>query len=347
MAASLLLKVSLMGNHSQVTDLACQAGLRAEFHCQVPCSCIMLFAEPKGDRYFVKTHRNHVISVVVLLMALSFNVSARDDRASIEQKLADAYQGKTVMLRGSYCGGLLEFDGAGKVPEDTRTGDWTICRDIQIDDLKLTESHLQIRGRRILSYFDTKEKRFRDAPELWSEALKKKEKTTYAEQLRSLNVTLRFEVPPGTDQARIESLLNSVFWPTDTAPTETASSLWRCYFTPESKDCQVWKVLDSAPEGPVTVFRVGGDVEGPKIISAPDPNYSESARCWKLHGMNTFNIVVDEQGRVRQVAVVRPLGLSLDASAAAQFVNWKFKPATRAGTPVSVAMRVEVNFNLY
>src|SRR6267378_5261288 len=252
----------------------------------------MLSEDPKGDRSLVKIQRSSVVSAVLLLMILSLHAFAADDRASLEQKLTELYKGKTVMVRGSYCGSSLEFDGSGKVLGGNQAGDWTICRDIRINDLKMADGHLQIRGRRVLWYFDTGQKGFREAPEIWPEDRKKKEKKRYEEQMHSLEVSLRVEIPSGADQAQIDSLLKNVFWPPDTAPVETASSLWTCYFMRESKDCQVWKVLDTTQAEPVTVFRVGGDVKGPKAISTPEPDYSETARAWKLQAMNILNIIV-------------------------------------------------------
>ena len=295
----------------------------------------------------MKIQRSSVVSVVLLLIILSLHASAADDRASIPQKLAESYNGKTVMVRGSYCGSSLEFDGSGKVLGGNQAGDWTICRDIRIDDLKMADGHLQISGRRVLWYFDPEKKRFREAPEIWPADAKKKEKKRYEKQMRSLEVSLRLEIPSDADQAQIESLLKAVFWPPDTAPVETASPLWTCYFTPKIKDCPAWIAPDASPEDRDALFKVGGDVKGPKPISAPDPNYSEAARGWKFQATNTFTIIVDREGLVHHVVVARPAGMGLDSQAAEKIATWKFIPAARAGVPVSVMMQIEVNFNLY
>lgn len=295
----------------------------------------------------MKSQHGGIVFAFLLLATLSVRASAMDDRESIQRKLVESYKGKTVMVRGSYCGPSLEFDGAGKVPGSNDMGDWTICRDIRIDDLKMAEGHLQISGRRVLWFFDPGEKRFREAPEIWPEAAKKKEKKRYEKQMRSLDVSLRLEIPPDADQARIESLLKTVFWPPDTAAVETASPLWACYFIPKSKGCPAEIVPGAPPKDPVAILKVGGDVKGPKAISTPDPNYSEAARGWKFQATNTFTIIVDREGMVRQVAVARPAGMGLDSRAAEKIATWKFMPATRAGVPVAVTMLVEVNFNLY
>lgn len=58
-------------------------------------------------------------------------------------------------------------------------------------------------------------------------------------------------------------------------------------------------------------------------------------------------VVVGAQGDVEQETVAKPLGLGLDETALRTVRNWKFKPATRSGTPVPVRVMVEVSFRLF
>jgi TonB family protein len=44
---------------------------------------------------------------------------------------------------------------------------------------------------------------------------------------------------------------------------------------------------------------------------------------------------------------VKPLGLGLDEKAIEAVHTWKFKPASRNGSPVAVRMSVEVSFRLF
>jgi TonB family protein len=57
-------------------------------------------------------------------------------------------------------------------------------------------------------------------------------------------------------------------------------------------------------------------------------------------------IVVDAQGNVQNVRVVKPLGLGLDEKAVEAVHTWRFKPGMRNGAPVAVQMSVEVLFRL-
>ncbi len=95
------------------------------------------------------------------------------------------------------------------------------------------------------------------------------------------------------------------------------------------------------------VFSVGGGVSAPIPIYSPDPPYSEEARKAKYSGTVVVQIIVDTGGNVRDVRVVKPLGLGLDEKAVETIRTWRFKAAMRNGIPVNVRMLVEVSFRLF
>jgi TonB family protein len=94
-------------------------------------------------------------------------------------------------------------------------------------------------------------------------------------------------------------------------------------------------------------YRVGGGVSAPRILFAPDPDYSEEARKAKYQGTVVLWVVVGPDGRPRDVRVQRSLGLGLDEKAMEAVRSWKFEPARKDGQPVAVQINVEVNFRLY
>jgi periplasmic protein TonB len=95
------------------------------------------------------------------------------------------------------------------------------------------------------------------------------------------------------------------------------------------------------------VFRVGGGVSAPKAIYAPDPEYSEEARKAKYQGTCILNLIVDPDGKPRDIRVFRSLGLGLDEKAIQAVNQWRFEPARKDDKPVAVAISVEVTFRLY
>jgi TonB family protein len=88
-------------------------------------------------------------------------------------------------------------------------------------------------------------------------------------------------------------------------------------------------------------------VIAPRAIYDPEPEYSEEARKVKHEGTVILSLVVDEQGRARDIRVARSLGMGLDEKAIEAVKKWKFAPGTKDGIPVPVQVNVEVNFRLY
>ena len=95
------------------------------------------------------------------------------------------------------------------------------------------------------------------------------------------------------------------------------------------------------------VFKVGGGISAPQPLSTPDPEYTEQARIAKTQGTCILWLIVDDQGRPRDIRVVRGLGFGLDAKAIDAVKQWKFQPSMKDGRPVSVQISVEVGFRLY
>jgi TonB family protein len=94
------------------------------------------------------------------------------------------------------------------------------------------------------------------------------------------------------------------------------------------------------------LYRIGGGVSDPVPIYKPEPNYAEEARKARLEGAVLLQIVIDENGSVRDVKVLRSLGLGLNEKAVEAVLMWRFRPAVKEGKAVAVQANVEVNFRL-
>lgn len=84
-----------------------------------------------------------------------------------------------------------------------------------------------------------------------------------------------------------------------------------------------------------------------RLISKPEPNYTETARKHEVTGTVVLKVVFSAQGTVTNIRTVAglPYGLTERAIAAARKI--KFVPATKDGRYVSMWMQLEYNFNLY
>jgi periplasmic protein TonB len=95
------------------------------------------------------------------------------------------------------------------------------------------------------------------------------------------------------------------------------------------------------------VFKVGGSVSAPKPVFTPDPEYTEAARKAKYEGTVILWLVVDENGRPRDIKVTRGLEMGLTEKAIETVRSWRFQPARNNGVNVAVQIAVAVNFRIY
>jgi TonB family protein len=102
------------------------------------------------------------------------------------------------------------------------------------------------------------------------------------------------------------------------------------------------------PGGPADgePVRVGGDVTAPERVSGPQPVYTREAREARIQGVVIVEAVVDREGRVGSVRVLKSLPMGLDEAAVEAVRQWRFRPATRSGEPVPVYYVLTVNFRL-
>ncbi len=94
------------------------------------------------------------------------------------------------------------------------------------------------------------------------------------------------------------------------------------------------------------VFRVGGGVTAPTLLSKVEPEYSEEARKAKYSGTVTLYIEVFPDGLAHNIKVMHSLGLGLDEKAVDAVKKWRFSPGKKDGKAVPVAATIEVNFRL-
>jgi periplasmic protein TonB len=94
------------------------------------------------------------------------------------------------------------------------------------------------------------------------------------------------------------------------------------------------------------VFRVGGGVTAPSLLSKVEPEYSEEARRAKYQGTVVLYVEVYPDGKAHNLKVLRSLGLGLDEKAIEAVNKWRFRPGYKDGKPVPVQATIEVNFRL-
>lgn len=94
------------------------------------------------------------------------------------------------------------------------------------------------------------------------------------------------------------------------------------------------------------LFKAAGVTE-PACIHCPNPDYNDEARKAGFQGNLKFDVVADELGRAKRIAVIKGDQNGLTARAIDAIRGWKFKPAMKDGHPVTVCVPIEVVFRLF
>jgi TonB family protein len=90
-------------------------------------------------------------------------------------------------------------------------------------------------------------------------------------------------------------------------------------------------------------LRVGGDVRAPRKTKDAVPAYPEAARAKGIRGSVILELIVDPEGRVAEVMVLRPLELVTAAAVRATW-QWAYVPTEFRGKPAWVMLTVSVSF---
>lgn len=88
-----------------------------------------------------------------------------------------------------------------------------------------------------------------------------------------------------------------------------------------------------------------GNLHVPRLIAKIEPIYPRQAIMIRREGTVTLRIVVDTDGSVRNVTLIRSDPL-FDRAATEAIRQWRYEPARIDGRPVAVSLTVEVSFVL-
>jgi TonB family protein len=103
-----------------------------------------------------------------------------------------------------------------------------------------------------------------------------------------------------------------------------------------------------SPDGQFFYFAGFDGVSTPKCGYCPQPEYTDAARKAGIDGTGLFSVIFTEQGKLKDVRVVRSLDRTLDQAAIDAMQKWSANPAKDAtGNPVPVRVLVEVSFHRF
>ncbi len=97
-----------------------------------------------------------------------------------------------------------------------------------------------------------------------------------------------------------------------------------------------------------TVERAGANgTTMPSCTYMPNPIYSDGARKLKLSGTVTAEAVINSEGKLESIRIVRGMPGGLNETTIAAMRTWRCHPVLRDGKPVPVLVPFTTTFRLY
>jgi TonB family protein len=302
------------------------------------------------------------ILVVSAVLALAGWAAAGTARAqATEADLRARLVGKPLYLRGMFVDDNLKLDGAGNPLGRYATGPFTVAG-IDVDRVEMSGDRMRVEGQRVGLLFRRQEGGGRDRKDEMRRVPLMVGNPARGMSREKISIEIRLQggrdFGPAVDAVFAENLGDMVagmpeiwqkyarknFVERKEGEAEAAEPARqpRAEAAVEAGEPARRPRTDSAPG------RGGrGRVTAPHVLQSPDPEFTEWARRMKISGNTMVSLMVDEDGSVSHVSVVRPAGMGLDEKAVEAVQKYKFEPATRDGKPVKVDLNIEVNFQIF
>ena len=101
------------------------------------------------------------------------------------------------------------------------------------------------------------------------------------------------------------------------------------------------------PSLPADVYRpCHADIEMPQPKATKHASYTRETMRDRIEGSVVMRVIVTAEGRTGEILIAESLRRDLDMAAVDAMKQWRFKPATHSGVPVTVAVFVEMSFHL-
>jgi protein TonB len=92
-------------------------------------------------------------------------------------------------------------------------------------------------------------------------------------------------------------------------------------------------------------IRVGGNVQGAKLVQQPKPVYPPLAKQARIQGVVKLHALISKEGTIEDLKVISGHPL-LVPSALEAVKRWVYQPTLLNGEPVGVDTEIDVNFTL-
>jgi len=148
-------------------------------------------------------------------------------------------------------------------------------------------------------------------------------------------------VSPAHAAAMLRGALDKIFAPgLDDKLRTQMPEFWQLYYQAQAAG------VDYHPRDP-NVLRSSAVDQQARLTSSITPDSNEFAQASGIAGRALYRAVIGPDGKVGEIAVVRPIGFGLDENAVAAIRKASFQPGRKSGQPVAETLDLTVLFRIY
>jgi TonB family protein len=282
--------------------------------------------------------------LIAILMLLCVAVCAFGQAAGPDEaKLKAQFEGKIISLHHFYAERFQRFDADGDTKEEFPTCSWTMCSKLEVDKVSISKNKLKVEGRRIWVLFkgEPRQISYARSPERMQVEIDLADGPE-----RSKKLAAAFPKVFLVGQQKFEDDVPEFWRPVFDKKTEASTAVKPA----EKEEAPTAKKEDAAPtpvakKTPKRVRVSQGVTEG-LLVKKVTPQYPETALWTKISGSVVMSALIEKNGDIGSLQVIKPVGAGLDEAAYDGVKKWKYQPYLINGQPVEVVTQITVNFQL-
>ena len=246
----------------------------------------------------------------------------------VQGGLNSELKGRILLLRNFYSGNRLEYDTNGAVLGDVKQASWTLAN-VKVANVVITRDGIEIVGTRMGALYRE------EKPELL--------------EVGQVRIDVKMPISDAATQDTLSPVFKKIFMESGEDLRPMVPECWQAYLggSDSQKRSEAWQAMLEKDNNPPILKRTdapAGAITAPRPKSTPDPHYTREAESHHIEGTSVLSVVIDADGTVSDIAIMRPLGMGLDEQAVLAMKQWRFQPATKDRQPVRVQINVEVTF---
>ena len=271
----------------------------------------------------------HCVAFLTFVLLNALAQTSPQVSGAIQSALNNQLNGKIITLREFHPGKELRFTADGHYQGKDEQGPWTLWSKLMVTAIEVGNEAVTIKGRRVHVGYNVKQGRFMNI-----------------ESKQQAAIAIEFAGTPITSES-VRTALERLFLGKEGHLSSFVPQEWQGVLKLEEAGSLQSLSAVGRKEKDKKLVRTLPAVTAPKVISAPDPEYQREARDAGWQGTVILSAFVNEDGRVSDVRISRPLGMGLDEKAIEAVRKWRFESAKKAGVPVKSQINIEVNFRVW